>query len=397
MTDIPHNWTPTFKLTSIEKPDMSPYLFHMTTEESLQKVLEDQEAGENKGRLIAQIPRHCKNEEYRIPMVCFTETPPFALDFFRYRWSDNKDRQNLKYGIGFDKSSMVKKRVFPTFYVNKEVQSQIFCSITMLGEFDLENLQSIECKDDQLIQQLKQILENTSQTLESVKRLMFPLLENNKYEGYIWEREWRYTSHDNADFIFSYADIRIICCTDEDENNFKMIIGEEIIQNNPIKFIRTWEQYDEITDFINNRSRDTDDNIKQRIQKVLAERKGIESYLSHFAIQEKHISKIKNIKNELDVQIKKIALIRVFEEISKNSANNLAKKEIMDNEYEVVIKAIAAYSQYRNKKVVNKPSNYLIQAIQKQWKPSSNQEKEITKITNLMNNIIEKDLELDIT
>lgn len=329
-------------------------------------------------------------------MVCFTETPPFALDFFRYRWSDNKDRENLKYGIGFDKSSMVKKRVFPTFYVNKEVQSQIFCSITMLGEFDLENLQSIECKDDQLIQKLKQILENTSQTLESVKRLMFPLLENNKYEGYIWEREWRYTSPDNVDFIFSYAYIRIICCTDEDESNFKRIIGEEFIQSNPIKFIRTWEQYDEITDFINNRSRDTDDNIKQRIQKVLAERKGIESYLSHFSIQEKNISKIKNIKNELEVQIKKIALIRAFEEISKNSANNLAKKEIMDNEYEVVIKAIAAYSQYRNNNLVNKPSNYLIKAIQKQWKPSSNEEEEITKITNLMNNIIEKDLEIDI-
>ena len=68
----------------------------------------------------------------------------------------------------------------------------------------------------------------------------------------------------------------------------------------------------------------------------------------------------------------------------------------MHNEYEVVIKAIAAYNQYRNNNVVKKPSNCLIKAIQKQWKPSSNQEEEIIKITNLMNNIIEKNLEIDI-
>ncbi len=128
MPDIPHNWTPTFRLTSVEKPDMSPYLFHMTIRESLKNILEDQETGEDEGRLLAQIPRHCKKEAYRIPMVCFTETPPFALDFFRYRWSDNKDRENLKYGIGFDKEAMVikGKGVFPTFYVGNELQSEIF-------------------------------------------------------------------------------------------------------------------------------------------------------------------------------------------------------------------------------------------------------------------------------
>lgn len=155
MPDIPHNWTPTFRLTSIEKPDMSPYLFHMTTRQRLKSILEDEDTGECEGRLVAQIPRHCKKKAYKIPMVCFTETPPFGLDFFRYRWSDNKNRRNLKYGIGFDKEAIVRKGVRPTFYVDRMLQHKIFSLIDELEKCDLvDGLESLNCNDSQISQEL---------------------------------------------------------------------------------------------------------------------------------------------------------------------------------------------------------------------------------------------------
>ncbi|MBD2567089.1 abortive infection system antitoxin AbiGi family protein [Anabaena lutea] len=397
MSNTPRNWTPTFKLTSIEKPDMSPYLFHMTTEESLQSILQDQEVGENEGKLIAQTPRHCSDDKYNVPMVCFTDTPPFALDFFRYRWSNSKDRENLKYGIGFDKRAMVAKGVYPTFYANKQVQSQVFGLIKMLKTFDSDNWTTLECEYDQISQQLKKIHEDTLLTLESIKKIMFPLLEDNKYEGYIWEREWRYTSPNNTDFIFSYEDIRIICCTDKDESNFKEIIGENFIKNNPIQFMRTWEEYNEITDFLNKRTQDMNNDIDKRIEKVLAERKGVERYLSHFLVQEQNISKLRQFKDELNIKIKKIALVKVFEKISNVKADSSIKHLIMDNDYEIVITAIAVYYQQKENKIP-KPLGFLTKAIQEQWKPRVNEKEKketIAIITNLMNHIIENDLEIN--
>lgn len=391
MSDIPHNWTPTFRLTSIEKPDMSPYLFHMTSRESLKSILENEETEEGKGRLLALKPRHCKKDTYDIPMVCFTESPPFALDFFRYRWSDNKDRVNLKYGIGFDKEAMVLKGVFPTFYVSHELQSQIFSLAKRLNDDNLsKKLELLSCENGEIVQKLNKILNDTRHTLSSVQRLMFPLLENFKYQGYVWEREWRYTSPNNADFIFSYDDIRIICCADEDENIFKDIIGKKYIKENPIQFIRTWKEYDEITDFLNRRNQQSN-NINQKIQERLAERKGIESYIAYLENQEKRINKIKELREILNEQIKKIALIKVFEEISKCSPveQNL-KIQIMENDCEIVINAIAAYHEQSKKKKIDKPEKYLLKVIQEKGKPNPpNREQKIAEITKRMNEIIE--------
>ena len=242
MSDIPRNWTPTFRLTSIEKPDMSPYLFHMTTRENLKLILEDENTKKEEGKLKVQIPRHSKTNNYKIKMVCFTDSPPFALDFFRYRWSVHKNREDLKYGIGFDKETIVKKGVYPTFYVSKQLQSEILKLNKIFKDNNLSNkLEGLRCDDEKIIQELKGILIKTCNTLSSVERLMFPLLENYTYQGYTWEREWRYATTNNSDFVFSYDDIRIICCADEDENIFKEIIGEEYIEKNQIQFIRTWQ------------------------------------------------------------------------------------------------------------------------------------------------------------
>ena len=400
MPDIPHNWTPTFRLTSIEKPDMSPYLFHMTTRESLKSILEDEETEDDEGRLLARKPRHSKTDTYEIPMVCFTESPPFALDFFRYRWSDNKDRVNLKYGIGFDKEAMVLKGVFPTFYVSQELQSKIFSLAKMIHEGNLsEKLETLACEDKGLVQELNEILKSTLNTLSSVKKLMFPLGENYPYQGYIWEREWRYTSPNNTDFIFSYDDIRIICCDDEDENIFKEIIGEKFIQENPIQFIKTWEEYDEITAFLNRRNETPNDINK--IKERLTERKGIDRYIGYLENQEKRISQIKSVRESLTEEIKKIALIKVFEEICDCfTVSRKLKKEIMEKDCEIVINAIAAYHQTKQyhsqnpkaNKGIQSPEGYLFKALKGKWTSrSQNPEQEIAEIRKRMNEIIEED------
>ena len=423
MSSIPRNLTPTFRLTSIEKPDMSPYLFHMTNKESLESILSQKE-------LKAQIPRGSKKYTYDIPMVCFTDSPPFALDFFRYRWSDPRDRQNLKYGIGFDKEAMVKKGVFPTFYVDYKLQAKIMALLSSTKIFKDNNisnkLECLKCDDEKTIEnlqrfntELNELLEETSNTLLSVKRLMFPLLENNPKQGFIWEREWRYATADHSNFGFSYDDIKIICCADEnDENTFKKIIGEDSIEKNKIQFIRTWKEYDGITDFLNRRTQDID-TTNGKIQKFLKkidEKEGIERYLDYLQNQAKTISEIEKLKEDLDKEIrelpdeikKKISLVKICENIielarisdesdESDESDKLVeiKFNIMETDCEIVIKSIAAYQEYKKRQedknlLITKPASCLLKAITKPWKPNSINSEQTDEIRKQMKEIIEK-------
>lgn len=370
---------------------MSPYLFHMTTRESLKLILEDEHTNEKEGKLKVQIPRHSKKNTYQIPMVCFTDSPPFALDFFRYRWSDNKDRENLKYGIGFDKETMVQKGVFPTFYVPHDLQAPILELTQYFKDNDLsKKLECLNCDDEEIIQELNDLLSKTCETLSSVERLMFPLLEKKPLQGYIWEREWRYATHNNSDFVFSYDDIRIICCDDEDENLFKEIIGKHYIEKNQIQFIRTWQEYDEITDFLNRKTQNIN-NINRKIQKTLAEKKGIDRYIDYVESQNNRINQLNDLRKHLDEEIKKIALIQVFEKISgaKFIPTNL-KKKIIESDCEILINAIAAYQASKKSNEIEKPIGYLLKAITEGWKPpSKNSEQELDQIRKQMNEIIE--------
>merc|ERR1739848_108017 len=80
------NTTPTFKLTPVEKPDMSPYLIHLTGKKAIKSILkgEDRPIGQDEGFLKACVPESNQNH-YDAKVVCFTDSPTFALDFFRYR------------------------------------------------------------------------------------------------------------------------------------------------------------------------------------------------------------------------------------------------------------------------------------------------------------------------
>lgn len=420
MSYTPRNWTPTFQLTSIEKPDMSPYLFHMTTSKNLKLILEGEGTGENTGILNIQVPKHNNKATYEIPMVCFTESPPFALDFFRYRWSDNKDRENLKYGIGFDKKAMVLKGVYPTFYAPKKLQAEILKLNSKLKNNLSVNIESLSSKDKSIIQELNELITNTRNTLSGVVRLMFPLLEDEKYQGFIWEREWRYTTPnpDDKKFIFSYNDIRIICCADEDEEEFKKIIGVEYIEANPIQFIRTWKEYDEITDLLNRTNQNSNDTSKENdimkikendinkaIEGCLAEIDNIDFYIDYLENQVKKIEEIKCIKNNLNEQRKtydkeiekialnKAALIEVFKEISGiNSINEDLEKVIRESNCETVTLAIAAYQASINAdNVIPRPEGWLIKAIRNNYKPGKTQNptQVIDRITERVNKKID--------
>jgi len=411
MSDIPRNWTPTFRLTSIEKPDMSPYLFHLTTRESLKLILQDKLTNKSEGRLKADIPRSAK-DSYKIKMVCFTDSPPFALDFFRYRWSQSKNVKDLKYGIGFNKETMVKKGVLPTFYVSEDLLSQIL-KLTKIFKDDnlLDKLDCLNCNDNKIIEELNELLGDTCKTLSSVEKLMFPLLENNRYQGYIWEREWRYIAPNNLgssaevttsiaflilmgeglyriaslflqdyhhlDFVFSYDDIRIICCDDEDENIFKEIIGKDCITKNKIQFIRTWQQYDEITDFLARKTQNSN-TIDEKIENALAEKKGIEHYLYYLENQPKRIEELKNLKDYLDKEIKRIALIKLCENLleGKSLPEDLKTKIMTTDDCEIVINSIAAYQEYKKSNLIKSPLVCLRKAITNipPWKVNSEQE-----------------------
>lgn len=131
------NETPTFQITPVEKPDLSPFLIHMTGKNSLVNILkgenkpEDVVLPERNGYLKAVKPSFDGQAAYyNSEVVCFTESPIFALDFFRYRsfrrWSDDQ-----QYGIGFSKSDLIRHRkVRPVLYLDTESNSQLlnFCN-----------------------------------------------------------------------------------------------------------------------------------------------------------------------------------------------------------------------------------------------------------------------------
>lgn len=390
---------------------MSPYLFHMTSRENLKNILEYKHTKKGEGVLKVQKPILGKKNTYEVKMVCFTDSPPFALDFFRYRWSKAKNRENFKYGIGFDKEKLVEKGVFPNFYVAEELQAKIL-DLTTKSKYNdlLKKLKYVSCDDKETIQELKKLLAKTYNTLSSVKRLMFPLLEKEELQGYIWEREWRYTTPNNLDstFVFSYDDIRIICCDDEDEDIFKTIIGEDYIERNKIQFIRTWQQYNEITGFLAQRTQNINTinvKIQEKLDKKINEKEGIDRYLNYLQNQAKKINEIENFKDNLDEEIKKISeeieKKKFLVELCKNiiEVDSIPKKleiKIMETDCEIIINSIAAYQEYKNyqeskNSKINYPASCLIKAIDNTRKPKSNKFKqELDKIRKQMKEIIEK-------
>lgn len=232
--------TPTFELSPVEKPDMSPYLVHMTGRDAIAKIL----AGEGSpdplpdgtGFLMAVVPVYEGfNQLFSRPVVCFSESPLFALDFFRYRsfrrWQDDQ-----RFGIGFNKSNLAERGVRPVVYLDGEIRSHLR-SLQTRGEISAWKLASLSEVNVQL-----------RALVEGLAPLVFPLLEDHDYQGFMWEREWRATSAEG--FAFSHEDIEIICCPPKEEQAIREALGPVA---DDIKFIRTWLEYDDVTSFLQER------------------------------------------------------------------------------------------------------------------------------------------------
>jgi uncharacterized protein (UPF0335 family) len=259
--------TPTFQLTPVKKPDMSPFLIHMTGKNEIINILKGENAPEELekgcGFLRAAVPEH-SGSAYTASVVCFTESPTFALDFFRYR-SYPRWQADQRFGLGFDKTNLVGRGVRPAIYAESDLTKQIIYLYNYIQENQIS-------EDDKLNNRLTNLLESTYP-------LLFPLLEDESRQGYMWEREWRATNENG--FIFSHDDIRIICCPQEEEGSIRDILGTSA---NGVQFIRAWREYDDVTRFLERQQqlwRECDEGlsqVEQEDQKIQQIRELIQQY-----------------------------------------------------------------------------------------------------------------------
>lgn len=227
--------TPTFRLTPIEKPDMSPFLVHMTGENEILSILKGKNAltdiKKGHGYLQANVPE-TNGGVFNAKVVCFTESPTFALDFFRYR-SFRRWQADQRFGIGFDKHTLVTKGARPVIYADDELVRIINAAYHRATEekkkLSIDNYLNV----------------HLVKMVEKMYPLLFPLLENWQEQGFMWEREWRYP--DPNGFVFSHQDIRVICCPQDEEPKIRRVLGETA---NRVDFVRTWQEYDDVTDYL---------------------------------------------------------------------------------------------------------------------------------------------------
>ena len=229
--------TPTFQLTPIEKPDMSPLLIHMTGKDAILSILKGDNApspiSPENGFLKSSIPEYARGP-FKIPVVCFSESPTFALEFFRYRSFDRwKDDQ--RYGIGFDKTELIASGVRPVLYVDGNARKNLIFLHKQKG-------------DGVLFSSDPAINERLVHLFDSIFPFIFPLLEDNPLQGFMWEREWRHS--DSVGFTFPHTSIEVICCPAEEEALLRQLLGHAA---DDIDFIRVWREYDDITNFLRRR------------------------------------------------------------------------------------------------------------------------------------------------
>ncbi|OCQ92189.1 hypothetical protein AMR42_15600 [Limnothrix sp. PR1529] len=220
---------------------MSPFLIHMTGKKEILSILQGKSINDlddveesDWGFLESCIPEN--KSDYKAKVVCFTESPTFALDFFRRR---KKTRwvKDQRFGLGFSKASLVRAGVRPVIYLDQPMIQKINKIFN-----DLERQE-----------QEKNIDQASEELLDLVRKfypLVFPILESNRFQGFMWEREWRMVSE--TGFSFKHSDLRIICCPEEEQGAI-----EDILQVNKdhIQFVRSWQEYNDVTDFLNRQSK----------------------------------------------------------------------------------------------------------------------------------------------
>jgi hypothetical protein len=252
------NDTPTFDLTPVEKPDLSPFLIHMTGKSSLVNILkgenipENFESKENNGFLKAIKPSFDGREAYyNSEVVCFTESPIFALDFFRYRsfrrWTDNQ-----QYGIGFLKRDLIAHRnVRPVIYLDSSTNSELlqFCN----------NITS----EQYMVTDKSGVVQDKKELFNRIKPLLFPLLEETTFQGFMWEREWR--CPDLGGMTFPHHAVKIICCPQGEREEIIEVLGDHAAN---VEIIESWKEYDDVTNYLKRRKAATKSEVLNKISDI---------------------------------------------------------------------------------------------------------------------------------
>jgi hypothetical protein len=250
--------TPTFQLSSVEKPDLSPFLIHMTGKNQLLSILngenspEDIEVPENYGYLKSVIPTFDTSEAYyNSSVVCFTESPIFALDFFRYR-SFRRWQSDQQYGIGFSKIALIRNRnVRPVIYLDTNTNTELlsFCNNIQNENFTVtnENAEIVDIKP----------------LFDKIKPLLFPMLEENRSQGFMWEREWRCPSENGMNFPLSA--VKVICCPANERDEIIELLGEHA---ESIEVVESWKEYDDVTTYLKRRKQSIDYSTLDRIDNI---------------------------------------------------------------------------------------------------------------------------------
>jgi hypothetical protein len=234
-------------------------------------------------------------------------------------------------------------------------------------------------------------------------------------QGYSWEREWRYTkgkqeemkkeTEEEYKLRFDYDDIIYICCPDEDENQIQEIVKE----NQNIKYLKTWEEYNEIIDFLDTKDFDKEDEVedleeKQRRIGSLINRyesgyqqiDKLKERLDHIAriIEEKKEKKKEEIKREIIIKI-------ISDKLGDEAAVGGVEKTIRNTDIEInlIINNLA----YTLCKKYKNAGAYLYNSINKDHYSKKNYPKqtkdEVDKlrdeIINEFNQSLERHLDLE--
>ncbi|MBE9241151.1 hypothetical protein [Synechocystis salina] len=191
-------------LSSIEKPDSSCYLVHLTDKDSLKKILKSNK--KNHGVIISKRGR-----------ISFTETPLHGLGFFSRRWPDYKGGQNIRYGLGFTKQSLIKLGVKQAVYLNGAIIKSVKKNLSKVKSLSEEQKKDIATICTLNVNEIELIL-------DELQRISTDNGEIYQKGGFTWEREWILPLDDMGAFEFDYQMIELICCPKEEQTEFWEII-----------------------------------------------------------------------------------------------------------------------------------------------------------------------------
>lgn len=282
-------------LSPVEKPDMSPFLIHMTGKDQILQILSSSEFDDH-GLINAEIPSQSRSQWYKKKIVCFTESVLHSIDSFRYI-ARNRFESNLFYGIGFSKEKLaLDESVRPALYIDNS-------TIGALKKLEDTLPESLEEYSSENIK-LKKLL-------DKLMPLITPVFQDEYRQGFTWEREWRYYNKDDKGFEFSYEDIEIICCPENEKARIQEKLGDNASR---IQFVNTWGEYNEVIEFLKSREfnyeygsgRTEVDKLRSKKVEVTRTKNQLDAYQAYAESLAKRIDELKRVSAEYQKEISKI-------------------------------------------------------------------------------------------